>query len=74
MKRQNIPQTTGKEEVSQTKNDEQTIKCFNGSDHEGFETHIAFMRTEHDLNTPTVGVIGQNRFILQRRISAEENA
>ena len=72
MKRQNKAQTTGKEKVSKTKDDEQTIKGHNGSNHERFEAHIAFLRAEHDLNTPTVGVIGQNRFILQGRIGAEE--
>lgn len=74
MKRQNKAQTASKEEVRQTKNDEQTIKGLNSSDHERFEPHIAFLRAEHDLNSPTVGVIAQNRFILQGRIGAEKDA
>ena len=74
MKGQNKAQTGSKEKVSQTKDDEQTIKRLNGSDHERFEPHIAFLRAEHDLNPPTVGVIAQNRFILQGRIGAEKDA
>ena len=69
-----MPQAARKEKVSQTKDDKQTIKGLNGSDHERFEAHIAFLRAEHDLNTPTVGVIAQNRFILQGRIGAEKDA
>ena len=72
MKRQNKPPTASKEKVSQTKDDEQTIKGLNGSDHERFEPHIAFLRAEHDLNTPTVGVIAQNRFIFQGKNRSKE--
>lgn len=31
------------------------------------------MRAKHDLNPPTVGVIEQDRFILQGRIGAEKD-
>ena len=74
MKGQNKAQTARKEKMSQTKDDEQTIKRLNGSDHERFEPHITFLRAEHDFHTPTVGVIVQNRFILQGRIGAEKDA
>ena len=34
---------------------------------------MAFLRAKHDLDTPTVRVIAQNRFILQGRIGAEKD-
>lgn len=66
-KGQNGTQVARKEEVGKAENNEQPVKSPNSPHHKAFETHIAFLRAEHDLNAPAVGIISQNRIIIQRK-------
>ncbi len=60
--------------MSETKDSEESVKSLGGSYHETLEAQIAFLRAKHYLNFPTMGVVFKNRYVIQGKIRAQENA
>ena len=50
MEGQNTAKATGKEEVCKSKDKQQAVNGFGGSDHKTLQAHVTLMRTEHNFD------------------------
>ena len=70
VERKQEAKATRKEEVRHRENQQQTVNGLSSSDHKTLQTKIAFIGTKKDLNSPTVGIIIQNRLVREGGIGA----